>query len=322
MKIAVLLPKDEFSEEQQRRLAALGEVVFVAEHKEYPVGELISLCQDAVVLAVDPDIVGRMDNEATPENLRRLIDAIPTLRGVALDTSAFHYIDLAYCKEKGLSVTYVPGYATESVAEQTIAYVVGAAKRVFHVIRRIHSGVQPDDALEEGMEVKGKTLGIIGLGRIGTRVAELAHAIGMKVVAWNRTPKSMPPFVEFDSVEGVLTRADVLVLALKESDETRDFLSAERIAAIKPGTIVINPASPGLVDEEAMAEALREGKVDTYVVETDEAGKGPLVSVERAFQFPYMAWYTKEALSRGFDIWIDNIESILKGNPRDIVPME
>ena len=318
MKIAVLLPKQELSEAQQQRLAALGEVVFVVdEWKEYPVEELIPLCQGAVVLAVDPDIVGGIDSPATPNNLRQLIDAIPTLRGVALDTTAYHYIDLAHCKEKGIVVTYVPGYATESVAEQTIGYVIGAAKRILHTIRQMHDDPK---VLLKGMEVGGKTLGILGLGRIGTRVAELAHAIGMKVVAWNRTPKIMPPYVELDSVAGVLKRADIIVLALKETDETRNFLSAKRIEALKPGAIVINPASAKLVDEQAMAEALKEGRVDTYVVETDDVGKGPLASLEGAFQFPFIAWYTKEALSRAFDIWIDGIEGILRGIPINKVP--
>jgi phosphoglycerate dehydrogenase-like enzyme len=312
MKITILTPKKEFTEEQQKRLSALGKVVYTESRNEYPLEKLIKLAKDSEILAFDPDNIGGF--EVAPERLVKLMDALSKIKGIALSTTAFGYVDLDYCKKKNIIVTNVPYYSTESVAEHTLAFLLGCAKRIFLTDRRTQKGKYQ---LAEGFELKGKTLGIIGLGHIGSRVAELGLAIGMKIIAWNRTPKRKKG-AEMKSLEEVLSQSDAISLHLAENEETRNFLSKERIAQLKDGVIVVNTADRSLVDEEAMAGVLKSGKVNSYALEAEDLTSSPLGGIENAFLFKGFGWYTKEALKRNKEIWINSIISLAKGKPINV----
>lgn len=309
MKITVLCPQSEFTKKQQKSLAGSGKVIYTESRKKYPLEKLIELSRDSEILAFDPDNIGGF--EATPKRLVKLMDAMPKIKGLALSTTAFGYVDLDYCKKRNIVVTNVPYYSTESVAEHALALMLGCAKRIFITDRRTQKGKY---RLTEGFELKGKTLGIIGLGHIGSRTAELGSAIGMKVIAWNRTPKQKEG-VAMKSLEEVLTGSEVISLHLAENEKTKEFLSRERITKLKDGVIVINTADRSLVDEEAMAEALRSGKVNSYALEAEDLISPPLGNVENAILFRGFGWYTKEALGRNKQIWVDNILGIAEGRP-------
>ena len=309
MKITVLCPKVEFTAAQQERLAGLGDVVYTKSRDEYAAEELIELSKGSDILAVDPANLGGW--EVVAERLKQLMEVIPNLKGLALGTTGFGHVDLEYCRNRNITVTNVPYYSTESVAEHTLAFMLGCAKRIFLTDRRTQQGKYQ---LVEGFELRGKMLGVIGLGHIGTRMAELSQAIGMKVIAWNRSPKSVPG-VEMKSLDDILAESDVIAIHLADCKETVDFLSRERIAKLKDGAIVVNTADRSIVDEEAMAEALKSGKVDSYAMEGEDLTSPPLGGVENALLFKGFGWYTKEALARNKEIWIDNIEGIIKGNP-------
>lgn len=313
MKITVLTPKNEFTKEQQKRLSELGEVVYTESRDEYPLEKLIKLAKDSDILAFDPDNIGGF--EVAPERLVKLMDATPKIKGLALSTTAFGYVNLDYCKKRNIVITNVPYYSTESVAEHTLAFLLSCAKRIFLTDRRTQKGKYQ---LVEGFELKGKTLGIIGLGHIGSRVAELGLAIGMKVIAWNRTPKRKEG-VEMKSLEEVLSQSDAISIHLTENEETRNFLSKERITQLKDGIIIVNTADRPLVDEKALAEALKSGKVDSYALEAEDLTSPPLGGIENAFLFKGFGWYTKEALERNKEIWIENIVSIAQGKPINVV---
>lgn len=309
MKITILTPKTEFTKAQQERLARLGEVVYTESREEYPMDKLIELSKDSDILAFDPDNIGGF--EVAPKRLVKLLDAMPKIKGLALSTTAFGYVDLDYCKKRNITVTNVPYYSTESVAEHTLALLLGCAKRIFLTDRRTQKGKYQ---LVEGFELKGKALGVIGLGHIGSRVAELGLAIGMKVIAWNRTPKQKKG-VEMKSLDKVLAESDAVCIHLAENEETRSFLSKEHIAQLKDGVIVVNTADRSLVDEEAMAKALKSRKVNSYALEAEDLTSPPLGGVKNAFLFKGFGWYTKEALERNKEIWVDNIEGIIRGKP-------
>ena len=172
--------------------------------------------------------------------------------------------------------------------------------------------------LEEGFEIRGKTLGVIGLGHIGVRVAELGLAVGMKVIAWNRTSRRKKG-VEMVSLRKVLAESDAISLNLAENEETKGILSKDNIAKLKKGVIVVNTADRSLVDEKAMAKALRSRKVDTYVLEGEDLCSPPLGGIENAILFKGFGWYTKEALERNKEIWIKNVEALAKGKPQNVV---
>ena len=186
MKLVIFNPKDSFTPEQQKYLSSLGEVLYTKSRAELPVEKLLEMAKGAEIIGVDPDPLGGF--EKAKEKLTLIMQSLPNLKGVCLSTTSFGWVDLDYAKKRKLPVCNIPGYSKESVAEQTIAFLLGAAKRIFLSDRRTQKNKY---VLTQGRELKGKTLGIIGLGNIGSRTAELALGIGMKVIAFNRTPKKI-----------------------------------------------------------------------------------------------------------------------------------
>jgi len=171
---------------------------------------------------------------------------------VFLGTGAASYMNVAELKDRGVTVHTIKGYGDTAVAEHTIALMFAAARDVARMDREVRGGIWTP---QEGMQLSGKTLGVIGLGGIGSEVARVARGLGMEVIAYNRTPKEAPcPLVDLDTL---LARADVVSINLTLNDETRGFLDEERIARMKPGAILVNTARGALVDEAALIGALQ-----------------------------------------------------------------
>jgi D-3-phosphoglycerate dehydrogenase len=176
---------------------------------------------------------------------------------VFLGTGAASYMNAAELEATGVKVHTIKGYGDTAVAEQTIALMMAACRDLGRMDRNIRAGTwQP----LEGVQVFGKTLGIIGLGGIGAEVARIARGMGMEVIAWNRTQRNNASarMVELDAL---LEQSDIVSLNLVLNDETRGFLDKQRIARMKPGAILINTARGALVDEAAMIEALKTGHI-------------------------------------------------------------
>lgn len=184
---------------------------------------------------------------------------------VFLGTGAASFIDIAAAQELGMKVSTIGGYGDITVAEHAMGLVFAAARHIatMHGIVR-SGGWRP----MQGIELRGKTLGIIGLGGIGREMARIAEGIGLKVIAWNRTPK--PGTLPLDEV---LAQSDILSLHLVLNDQTRGFLNAERLGRTKKGVIVVNTARAGVVDEPALTRLLKSGHVGHYA--TDVFGKEP-----------------------------------------------
>ncbi len=307
MKIVVLTPKKEFNQKQINRLQALGEVIFTTSRKEIPLDKLKKLTKDSNIIAFDPDNIGGF--EVASERLLKLMKATPSLQGLALATTDFSFVDLDYCKKNNVVVTNVPHYSSESVAEHVLAFLLGASKRIFITDRATQKG---EFKLIKGFELKGKTLGVIGLGSIGSRVAELGNAVGMKVIAYNRTAKKQQN-VEIISLDKLLKESDAISLNLATNKETIKLLSEKRIKIIKHGAIVINTADRKLVDEKAMARSLNTKAIDSYVFEAENLEASPLKNLDNAIFFRGFGWYTEDALERNKEIWISNIEGIVNG---------
>jgi D-3-phosphoglycerate dehydrogenase / 2-oxoglutarate reductase len=184
---------------------------------------------------------------------------------VFLGTGAASFVDIAAAEQLGIKVSTIGGYGDTTVAEHAMGLVFAAARHIatMHGIVR-SGGWRP----MQGMELRGKTLGIVGLGGIGLEMARLANGIGLKVLAYNRTPK--PGTVGIDEL---LAQSDILSLHLGLNDQTRGFLGRERLAKTKPGVIIVNTARAGVVDEPALIAALKSGHVGHYA--TDVFGKEP-----------------------------------------------
>jgi D-3-phosphoglycerate dehydrogenase / 2-oxoglutarate reductase len=176
---------------------------------------------------------------------------------VFLGTGARSYMNPEELSELGVSVHLIKGYGDTAVAECAIALMWAAARGLAAMDREMRAG---NWLREDGMQLTGKTLGLIGFGGIAAEVARIAGGSGMKVIAWNRTPKRHAS-VEFVSLDALLAQSDVVSLHLLLNDETRGFLTQARIAAMKPGVLFVNTARGALVDEAAMIESLKSGHI-------------------------------------------------------------
>ena len=313
MKIVIFNPKDSFVSNQQKQLSSFGQVFYTKTREELPMQKLLEMASGAEIVGVDPDPLGGF--EKAKEKLTKVMEALPDLKGVCLSTTFFGWIDLDYCKKRNIPVSNVPGYSKESVAEHTLALLLCLAKRIIVTDRKTQKGQYK---LEKGFELSGKTLGVIGLGRIGSRVAELAKGIGMKVIAYNRSPK-IKEGVEMKSLDLLLKESDAISLHTTHEPVNINIISKKQIAKMKKDVIIVNTVDRELVDEQAMAEAIKVGKVYGYAYEGEDLVNTPLVNLENAVGIKGFAWYTKEALNNLYKIWVNNIEALAKGKPQNRV---
>lgn len=189
---------------------------------------------------------------------------------VFLGTGAASFVDVGAAQKLGIKVSTISGYGDTTVAEHAMGLVFAAARHIatMHGIVR-SGGWRP----MQGMELRGKTLGIVGLGGIGREMARIAGGIGLKVLAWNRTPR--PNTVPIDTL---LAQSDIVSLHLALNDHTRGFLDRERLGRTRPGVLIVNTARAGVVDEPALIELLKSGRIGHYA--TDVFGKEPPESSE------------------------------------------
>jgi D-3-phosphoglycerate dehydrogenase len=262
----------------------------------------------------DPAVRIHRDPDVTPDQLPKVLDgaeiviidhtALPT--GIArqcaglkhvvfLGTGARSYMNPEELAELGIEVHLIRGYGDTAVAESTIALTWAAARGIARMDREMRAG---NWLREDGMQLTGKTLGLIGFGGIAAEVARIALGSGLRVQAWNRTPKSYSG-VEFVDVDALLAQSDIISLHLLLNDETRGFLSRERIAAMKQGVILVNTARGALADEAAMIDALKSGHIrhaglDVFDVEPLPADH-PLTKLPNVTLSAHSAFRTPEA---------------------------
>ena len=214
---------------------------------------------------------------------------------VFLGTGARSYMNPEELAELGIEVHLIKGYGDTAVAECAIALMWSAARGISRMDREMRAG---NWLREDGMQLTGKTLGLIGFGGIAAEVARIAQGSGMRVIAWNRSPKKHPG-VEFVDIDTLLTQSHVVSLHLLLNDETRGFLSRERIAAMRPGMILVNTARGAVVDEAAMIDALKSGHIrhaglDVYNIEPLTADH-PLTKLPNVTLSAHSAFRTPEA---------------------------
>jgi D-3-phosphoglycerate dehydrogenase len=225
---------------------------------------------------------------------------------VFLGTGAASYMNVAELEAAGVKVHTIKGYGDTAVAEQTVALMMAACRDLARMDRNVRAGTW---APREGVQLFGKTLGIIGLGGIGAEVARIAKGLGMQVIGWNRTQRADANVTTVE-LDDLLQRSDVVSINLTLNDETRGFLDKARIARMKPGVIFINTARGALVDEAALMDALKSGHIrhaglDVFHNEPLKAGD-PIAALENVTLAAHAAFRTLEAsmtlLRRAIDI--------------------
>ncbi len=260
---------------------------------------------------------------------RATMDACPNLRYVGVLATGYDVIDIAAAKEKGIVVTNVPTYGTEAVAQFAFALLLEIANQVGHHAQAVKEGRWTNN-IEwcfwdmQLMELAGKTMGIIGFGRIGQATGRVAKAMGMRVIANDAYPNdSGRALAEYVSRDELFARADVISLHCNLTPETRGLINKDAIAKMKDGVIIINAARGPLVVDQDLADALNSGKVrgaGVDVVSTEPIkADNPLLAAKNIFITPHMAWGPVECRQRIMDISVANLDAFLKGNPANCV---
>ena len=260
-----------------------------------------------------------------------VFDQLPGLKFVSVTATGYNVVDVEAARARGISVSNIPVYGTDSVAQYTLALLLELCHDVGHHSERVHEG----GWIESGYwsfwdtpltELSGKVLGLVGFGRIGQRVGQLAHAFGMEVWAYAPTPKDDPgyaPFAFKSSVEEIFAGADVVSLHCPQTADNAGFVNAALLGSMKENSLFINTARGGLVDEAALAEALRAGRpraAATDVASAEPIGNdNPLLGAPNLIMTPHIAWATVEARGRLMQMTADNIAAYQKGAPIHVV---
>ena len=260
---------------------------------------------------------------------RRVIDACPNIRFIAVQATGYDPIDYVYAREKGIPVSNVPAYGTDSVAQFAIALLLEICGHAGHHDQAVHQGKWAacgdwcfwDYPM---IELSGKTMGIIGFGRIGQAVGRIASALGMKVLAYNRSrSESGAKIAQYVELDELLERADVISLHCPAFPETVGIINKNTIAKMKDGVILINNSRGALVVEQDLAEALNSGKVAAAALDVVSSepirDDNPLLSAKNCLITPHISWAPKESRQRIMDCTEENIRCFLAGKPQNVV---
>jgi glycerate dehydrogenase len=259
-----------------------------------------------------------------------LIEASPELKYVTLMATGFDCVDIAAARKKGIPVSNVPVYGTNSVAQFVFALVLELCHHVGRHVEAVRAGEwtnQTDFSLRKTplVELSGKTMGIVGLGRIGRRVAELARAFGMSILAYDAFPQELPAEMAatWCTIDELFARADVISLHCPMTDQTAGMVNSERLKQTKPRALLINTARGGLVVEKDLAAALNEGRLLGAAVDVVSQEPirpdNPLLKARNCLITPHIAWATTEARNRLMETVVANVAAFQAGKPINVV---
>ncbi len=290
-----------------------GEAEFVSYARTADVPTMIEEAKDA-----DAMILANMPLPA------EVIRACPKLRFINIAFTGVDHVGLEAAREREICVSNASGYSTEAVAELVLGAVLSFARNLRQVEDRCRAGGVKDGLV--GWELRGKTVGIVGLGKIGTRTAELFHAFGCRVLAHSRTVHDdAPGFVEQVSLDELLTASDIVSLHCPLSAASRGLIGARELGLMKPSALLVNAARGPVVEETALTAALERGTlggacVDVFAKEPPLNGEQPLLHAPNTLLTPHVAFATRESMSLRARIVFDNLRAWLDGAPINPVP--
>lgn len=280
--------------------------------------ELIKRAQDA-------DIILTNKCRLKEEELKQL----PKLKYIGVLATGYNNIDTEYAHKHEIVVSNIPSYSTESVVQMTFAHIFNITNQISHYASEVRAGQwsqNPDFCYWNTplQELAGRTLGIIGLGNIGMRVAQVAHSLGMDVFALTSKEKDqLPTGVQKTTLEGLLGVANILTLHCPLSPDTYHLINEERLAMMREGAILINTSRGALVDEQAVANALESGRLQAYGADVmskePPLADNPLLRQAHAHLTPHIAWATLEARQRLIKTGIENVKAFVEGQPQNVV---
>lgn len=295
-------------------LEALGSVTV---YGDTPAERLAERAKDAEAVIVNRAVLSRT-----------VLEALPRLRYIGTLATGFNTIDVRAARERGVTVCNVPLYCAETVAQFTISLLLALCCRVERLSDMTRASGW-SDAVEAAhtalpvLELAGKTLGVLGFGSIGSAVARIAAALGMRVLVHSRTRRALPPGCTWCGFETLFAESDVVSLHCPLNDETRGIVGADVLARMKPTALLLNTARGALVDEAALAGALNAGRLagaglDVLAEEPPQPGH-PLLTAKNCLITPHIAWSSREARLRLIDTVAENLRAYLAGHPINVV---
>ncbi len=252
---------------------------------------------------------------------KTIIEACTNLKMISVAFTGVDHIDMTTCREKGIIVSNAAGFSTESVAELTMGMIISTYRKIIWGDNTTRSGGSRTDFL--GTELNGKTIGIIGTGAIGLRVAEIAKAFKCNILAHSRTYKEVN-YIEYTDLSTLLKNSDIISLHVPLTDKTKNLISKKEFNKMKPGAILINTARGAIVNKDALFEALYNqtisaAAVDVYDIEPPLPTSDILMKANNLLMLPHIAYATHESFDKRLDIVINNIINWLHNSPQNVM---
>jgi glycerate dehydrogenase len=258
-----------------------------------------------------------------------IMGQLPKLKYIGVLATGYNVVDIEAASRRGILVSNIPAYSTDSVAQMTFAHILNMVNRVEHYADLNRNGRwsnNPDFCYWDTplMEISGKTIGVLGLGSIGGKVARIAQDFGMDVYAFtSKSSSELPAGIQKTTIDGLLSVSDILTLHCPLTSETRELINKESLKKMKHGALLINTGRGQLVNEQDVAEALNSGQLSGYgadvMCEEPPLADNPLFAQPNAFITPHVAWATIEARTRLMNILEENLKSYIAGSPKNIV---
>lgn len=260
---------------------------------------------------------------------RQTLEQLPNLRLICVLATGYNTIDTLAARDLGITVCNVPAYSTDSVAQMVFALILNMTNRVAHYARQTREGrwsAAPDFCYWDlpVSELAGKTLGIVGLGHIGAKVASIAREFGMDVFAFtSKNSTELPDYIQKTTLEGLFGVSDILTLHCPLTPDTHELINARTLARMKRGALLVNTGRGPLVNEADVAEVLASGQLGGYGADVmcsePPAADNPLFAQPNAFITPHIAWASVEARQRLLNATFDNIRAFQDGHPQNVV---
>lgn len=307
MKIICLSTESVWTKQELKILRKFGKFVQISRFPENE-DELVRLLEDADYAVVAPMSFGSFS--------KKIIESLPKLKGISIVTTRYVWVDIDSAKAKGLVVSNLPGYSTTAVAELAIGLMLDLAKKITRSVDSTRKGNRTFEGFE-GFELKGKTLGIIGLGSIGRRIGSLGECLGMEVIGWNRTRRQDK--IKQVELDNLLENSDIVSMNLALNSETKLFLNKEGLSKLKSSAVIINVSPEDLIDQNTVYKMLVSEKLAGYGYEVDKGRTYPiqekLLKLDNVIATSHIGWCTKEAQQRVKNITIENLEAMVRGKP-------
>lgn len=296
-------------ERRWEELEELGEVVV---HDRTVQLDVVRRAKDAEVVLTNKTILDGF-----------ILNLLPKLKYIGVLATGYNVVDLDVARQRGIVVTNIPAYSTQSVAQMAIAHLLNITQRVAHYAHEVHNGVwsaQPDFCYWNTplIELAGKKIGIVGFGNTGQATAQIAEALGMEVWVYTSKPKkSLPKKYQKVTLNELFSACDVVSLHCPLTAENKEMVNSFRLSLMKQGAILINTSRGGLIDEKALEQALLSGKLlgaGLDVLSSEPVPNGnPLLKLKNCFITPHIAWATRESRMRLMNQAVENLKAWMEG---------